>query len=196
MTPPLPSPQEASPARSSPQVQTLTPFGDEVSRISFYQEEFVLNAWETGPKDLIKPVHEFKLMQGGEHNDEDFLDKFLHETLRFACGCFNEKTNGTIHFGVTDEMKQQACGYEPRQAVGCRLSSKPLLDKKLTVYIDKCFVGASRSNVHNCIRPPLLIPVKREEFKQLFVDKNNKYILLKISFAQIVKKYLTNLSVT
>ena len=62
LTPPLPSPQEASPAQSSPQVQTLTPFGDEVSSISFYQEGFVLDAWETGPKDLIKPVHEFKLM--------------------------------------------------------------------------------------------------------------------------------------
>ena len=124
------------------------------------------------------------------------LSTNFYTRLRFACGCLNERTNGTIHFGLANEIKQQACGYEPRQVVGCRHSSKPLLNKKLAEYIDKCFVGESRSNVHKYIRPPLLTPVKREEFKQLFVDKNNKYILLKISFGQIVKKYLTNLSVT
>ena len=162
LTPSLPSPPEALHARSPPQVQTLRLFGDEVSSTFFYQEGFVLDAWETGPKDLIKPVHEFKLMQGGEHNDEDFLDKFLFETLRFACGCLNERTNGTIHFGVADEEREQACGYEPRQVIGCRVSSKPHLSKRLTEYIDKCFVGESRSNVHNCIRPPLFILVKGE----------------------------------
>ena len=158
---PLPlSPPEAPCTQSPPQAPR--PFGDEVSSSFFYQEGFVLDAWETGAKDLIKPVHEFKLMQGGEHNDVAFLDKFLFETLRFACGCLNERTNGTIHFGVADEERQQACGYEPRQIVGCRVPNVPHLNKKLTEYIDKCFVGESRSNVHNCIRPPLFISVKRE----------------------------------
>lgn len=160
---PLPlSPPEAPCTQSPPQVQAPRPFGDEVSSSFFYQEGFVLDAWETGAKDLIKPLHEFKLMQGGEPNDVDFLDKFLFETLRFACGCLNERTNGTIHFGVADEERQQACGYEPRQIVGCRVPNMPHLNKKLTEYIDKCFVGESRSNVHNCIRPPLFISVKRE----------------------------------
>lgn len=162
LTPPPPSPPKALSGQSPPQVQTLRPFGDEVSSVFFYQEGFVLDAWETGPKDLIKPLHEFKLMQGGEHSDEVFLDKFLFETLRFACGCLNERTNGTIHFGVADEERQQACGYEPRQIVGCRVPNVPHFNKKLTEYIDKCFVGESRSNVHNCIRPPVFISVKRE----------------------------------
>lgn len=160
---PLPlSPPEAPYTQSPPQVQALRPFGDEVSSSFFYQEGFVLDAWETGAKDLIKPVHEFKLMQRGEHDDVGFLDKFLFETLRFACGCLNERTNGTIHFGVADEEREQACGYGPRQVVGFRLPNMPHLNKKLTEYIDKCFVGESRSNVHNCIRPPLFISVKRE----------------------------------
>ncbi|XP_015765572.1 PREDICTED: sterile alpha motif domain-containing protein 9-like isoform X2 [Acropora digitifera] len=158
--PPL-GPPEAPYTQSPPQVQTLRPFGNEVSSTLFYQKGYVLNTWETGPKDLINPVHEFKLLQGGEQNDETLLDKFLYETLRFACGCLNERTNGIIHFGVADEERKQACGYEPRQVVGCQVSSKPLLNKKLTEYIDKCFVGESRSNVHNCIRPPLFIPVKK-----------------------------------
>ena len=162
LTPPPLGPPKAPSTQSPPQVQTLRPFGNEVSSSFFYQEGYVLDTWETGPKDLIKPVHEFKLLQGGEQNDETFLDKFLHETLRFACGCLNERTNGIIHFGVADEERKQACGYEPRQVVGCRVSSKPLLSKKLTEYIDKCFVGESRSNVPNCIRPPLFIPVKRD----------------------------------
>ncbi|XP_029193596.2 sterile alpha motif domain-containing protein 9-like [Acropora millepora] len=162
LTPPPLSLREARHTKSPPQVQDLRPFGGEVSSTFFYQEGFVLDAWETGPKDLIKPVHEFKLLQGEEPDDKDLLDKFLYETLRFACGCLNERTNGTIHFGVADEERKQACGHEPREVVGCRVPDIPHLNKKLTEYIDKCFVGESRSNVHNCIRPPLFVPVKRE----------------------------------
>ena len=160
--PPLGPPEEPYP-QSSRQVQTLRPFGDEVSSNFFYQKGFVLNAWETGPKDLMDPVHEFKLCHKGKLDESNLLDKFLFETLRFACGCLNERTNGTIHFGVADEERKQAGNCEPRQVVGCRVSSKPTLSKKLTEYIDKCFVGDSRGIVRNCIRPPLFIPVKGDE---------------------------------
>ena len=145
--------------RSSRPNQTPRPFNSEFEG-KYYNEGRVLPAWETGSKDLITPVHEFKLLRRVGNNADDMMKKFVYETLRFACGCLNERTNGTIHFGVADEEEKQARGYYPRQVVGSLVTDKPTFSKKLTEFIDKCFVGDSRSNVHNCIRPPVFIPVK------------------------------------
>ena len=145
--------------RSSPPNQTPRLFNSEFEG-KYYNEVRVLPAWETGSKDLITPVHEFKLLRRVGNNSDDMMKKFVYETLRFACGCLNGRTNGTIHFGVADEEEEHACGYYPRQIVGSLVRDKPTFSKKLTEFIDKCFVGDSRSNVHNCIRPPVFIPVK------------------------------------
>ena len=151
----------------TPHLQSPRSFNSDVGTLcTFYREGSVLNCWETGPKDLMNPVHEFKLFRGGVNSGEDdSMKKFVYETLRFACGCLNERTNGTIHFGVADEVATQTCGYKPREIVGSSVSNKPLYNEKLTEFINKCFVGESRSNVHNCIRPPVFVPVKglREE---------------------------------
>lgn len=132
-----------------------------------YLERSILDSWETGSKDLINPAREFKLLRGGGTNaEDDCIKKFVYETLRFACGCLNERTNGTIHFGVADEVGDQACGYKPKEIVGCSVPNKPRYNEKLTEFIDKCFVGESRSNVHNCIRPPVFIPVQASSAEQ------------------------------
>lgn len=146
----------------TPHLQSPRPFNREVgTTCAYYKEGSVLNCWETGPKDMISPVHEFKLFRIGVNCSEDeSMKKFVYETLRFACGCLNERTNGTIHFGVADEKEGQTCGFRPRQIVGCAVTNKPLYSEKLTEFIDKCFAGESRSNVHYCIRPPVFIPVK------------------------------------
>ena len=157
-----PSPSEPKPSssRDVPRRQTPRPFSSEYAG-KYYNKGFVLDSWETGSKDLIKPAHEFKLLRIGVINTEDdCIKKFVYETLRFACGCLNERTNGTIHFGVADEVEEQTCGYQPKEIVGCSITKKPRYNDKLTEFIDKCFVGDSRSNVHNCIRPPVFIPVK------------------------------------
>ena len=157
-----PSPSESKPSstRDVPRYQLPRPFTSEFAG-KYYNKGFVLDSWETGAKDLIKPAHEFKILRIGVKNSEDdCIKKFVHETLRFACGCLNERTNGTIHFGVADEMEEQTCGYQPREIVGCSITNKPGYNDKLTEFIDECFVGDSRSNVHNCIRPPVFIPVQ------------------------------------
>ena len=142
--------------------QSPRPFNREVgTTCTYYKEGSVLNCWETGPKDMMNPVHEFKLFRIGANCSEDeSIKKFVYETLRFACGCLNERTNGTIHFGVADEKEGQTCGFRPRQIVGSTVTNKPLYNEKLTEFINKCFAGESRSNVHYCIRPPVFIPVK------------------------------------
>ncbi|KAJ7363541.1 sterile alpha motif [Desmophyllum pertusum] len=157
--------------QDTPRYQTPRPFNNEFVG-KCYSEGFILNCWETGSKDMITPVHEFKIFRIGDNSGEDeSVNKFVYETLRFACGCLNERTNGTIHFGVADEVDTQTCGYKPRQVVGSAVTNKPLYNEKLTEYIDKCFVGPSRSNVHNCIRPPVFIPVKGSFAEQQSSDK-------------------------
>ena len=147
--------------------QTLRPFGDIEFEGGYYNEGWVLPAWETGSKDLIKPVHEFKLLRGfGKSSDEDTIKKFLYETMRFACGCLNERTNGTIHYGVADEVAEKACGYHPREIVGISVTDKHRYYNLLVEFIRKCFVGDSKSIVLNCIRPPVFIPVKEKDAKQ------------------------------
>ncbi|XP_078375115.1 sterile alpha motif domain-containing protein 9-like [Oculina patagonica] len=151
--------------------QTPRPFNSEYGK-KYYNEGFVLDCWETGPKDMITPVHEFKIFRVGVNSGEgDSVKKFVYETLRFACGCLNERTNGTIHFGVADEKEGQTCGYKPREIVGSSVTNKPLYNEKLTEFIDKCFDGPSRSNVHHCIRPPVFIPVKSSITELLPSDK-------------------------
>ena len=55
----------------------LRPFDLKLSRPFFYKE-----CLETGPRNLIKPVHEFKFTQGEEQNDDEtFLDPSLYEKL-------------------------------------------------------------------------------------------------------------------
>ena len=151
--------------------QTLRPFDSEFIG-GYYNEGWVLPCWETGSKDLITPVHEFKLLrQFVKSSDEDTVKKFLYETMRFACGCLNERTNGTIHFGVADEVLEQACGYEPREIVGTSVTDKPKYNSMLVEYVRKCFVGDSKSIVLNCIRPPVFIPVKDRAAKEPSSDK-------------------------
>ena len=159
------SEKKSSPARYALRPQIPRLFNAECPG-SYYQEGCFLNTWESGPKDLIRPAHEFKILRtAGEIPEDTILNKFLFETLRFACGCLNKRTNGTIHFGVADEIMDQACSYQPREIVGCSVNDKPLYDGKLTEFIDKCFVGDSRSNVKNCVRPPVFIPIRGEDGK-------------------------------
>lgn len=159
------SEKKSSPARDVQRPQIPRLFNAECAG-SYYQEGCFLDTWETGPKDLIRPAHELKILQTVRDIPEGtILNKFLYETLRFACGCLNNRTNGTIHFGVADEIMDQACGYQPREIVGCSVNEKPLYTEKLTEFIDKCFVGDSRSNVKNCIRPPVFIPIRGEDGK-------------------------------
>ena len=151
--------------------QTPRPFNTECGN-QYYTQGFVLDCWESGPKDMIRPVHECKIFRTGVGSSEGHMvNKYVYETLRFACACLNERTNGTIHFGVADEVETQACGYKPREIIGSEVTNKPLYNDKLTEFIEKCFVGASRSIVHYCIRPPVFIPVRGSDTEQQPSDK-------------------------
>ncbi|KAF4070220.1 hypothetical protein AMELA_G00289250 [Ameiurus melas] len=61
---------------------------------------------ETGVIDLITPCHEYKSFCTAVTLDRQRLQANLaYEVLKFASGCMNMRSNGTIHFAVmTAEM--------------------------------------------------------------------------------------------
>lgn len=150
----------SEPMPRAPQFQTPRPFATEFVG-KHYNDGFILDSREIGCKDFIKPAHEFKLLRRDANNTEDDNTmEFVYLTLILARGCLNERANGTIHFGVADEVEGPTYGDQPREIVGVCVNDKTRYSIKLTEVIDKCFVGDSRSNVHNCIRTPVFIPVK------------------------------------
>ena len=139
-----------------------------------YHKGHLLKCLETGTKDLMRPVHELKLLTnafGQGLSEGTYMRKFLHETLRFACACLNERTNGTIHFGVADQVRNQAQGYQSREIVGVPVSIEAFssFDEKLTEYIEKCF--DEYSIARTCIRPPSFIPVGTIQAEHTYSDE-------------------------
>uniref|UniRef100_A0A8C2BYW7 SAM domain-containing protein n=1 Tax=Cyprinus carpio TaxID=7962 RepID=A0A8C2BYW7_CYPCA len=127
---------------------------DEISTTFVYIQNELLPP-ETGPSNLIDPVHEYKLMANTEKaSEKDILKKFTEEVFRFASACMNSRTNGTIHFGVGDKPQ-----YEHGQIIGLELRSPDKyideFDKRLEEYFEE------NTNVaKTCIRPPKFVQVK------------------------------------
>lgn len=86
---------------------------DNFSDGTLYTRYNILNVLETGPFNLIDPAHEFKLLTNTEKAlEEDIMMKFSNEVSRFAAACMNSHTNGTIHFGVRDNLRGEIKGIK------------------------------------------------------------------------------------
>lgn len=77
------------------------------------------------------------------------------EIVKFGSACMNDKTNGTIHFGI-------ACNGEIK---GCSVDSK-VFERKVTKCIRKSFYDGQISIALNCIRPPQFIEVIGENLNE------------------------------
>ena len=73
---------------------------DQSVGVSFkYKKGAIFTEYPSGPNDLITPVHRYVYME--TINSEDAtIGQFAREIVKFACSCLNDRTNGTIHFGV------------------------------------------------------------------------------------------------
>ncbi|XP_078277462.1 sterile alpha motif domain-containing protein 9-like [Rhinoraja longicauda] len=126
---------------------------------SRYIQNYILPP-ETGPSNLIDPVHEFKLFNLPENatNEEvkkDMMKKFSNEVFKFSAACMNARTNGTIHFGVGDTKS----GYGHGEIIGVSVESTEkyvdCLSNSFVVYFDQKDVADAK----NCIRPPRFVEV-------------------------------------
>ncbi|XP_057190982.1 sterile alpha motif domain-containing protein 9 [Triplophysa rosa] len=131
---------------------SLYPF-DQSSASHRYIENYTLPP-ETGPGNLIDPVHEYKFM--GRTDDIHVMKKKLNkEVFRFAAGCMNSRTNGTIHFGVADSKNSE---YAHGEIIGVRVENKDNIIDHFNQGIKSYFEGHA-DEAKACIRQPRFVEV-------------------------------------
>uniref|UniRef100_UPI00358FF563 sterile alpha motif domain-containing protein 9-like n=1 Tax=Myxine glutinosa TaxID=7769 RepID=UPI00358FF563 len=118
---------------------------------------------ETGKINYLEPVHEYKLYKCQDVDEVSRMKKFCNEVLRFASGCMNRRTNGTIHFGIGDTKS----GYSHGEVVGVHVNGdKSKFEESLTRSISKHFKNDSDDAVE-CIGPPRFVEVISESHMSL-----------------------------
>ncbi|MBN3285133.1 SAM9L protein, partial [Polyodon spathula] len=134
---------------------------------------------ESGIIDRITPCHEYKSFATAALLDRTQLQaKFANEVLRFACGCMNVRTNGTIHFGVMDSV-------ENTRHVHGEIIGVPVNDRDFYVdaldYIERCFMTPSqKEEARLCIRLPKFIEV-------IHRDSQLKHWVIEVDIVPTVK---------
>ncbi|NXG20126.1 SAM9L protein, partial [Grallaria varia] len=117
-----------------------------------YIQYNILNVPETGPLNLMDPVHEFKLLTNtGNTKEEDIMVKFSNEVFRFAAACMNCRTNGTIHFGVSDEPHGKIEGIKVTE----QKTYTDYLNRVIGKYFKEFYINTAKS----CIRDPRFVEV-------------------------------------
>ncbi|NWQ95348.1 SAM9L protein, partial [Burhinus bistriatus] len=117
-----------------------------------YIQYNILNVPETGPLNLIDPVHEFKLLTNTQNAvEKNIMMKFSNELFRFAAACMNSRTNGTIHFGVRDN---------PHGKIeGIKVTNKEAYIDHFNKCIRNYFHGQYIGIAKDCIRQPRFVEV-------------------------------------
>ncbi|XP_039734026.1 sterile alpha motif domain-containing protein 9 [Pteropus medius] len=129
---------------------------DEFSDPYRYKLNFCLQP-ETGPLNLIDPVHEFKAFTNtNTAAEEDIKMKFSNEVFRFASACMNSRTNGTIHFGVKDKPHGKIVGVK-----FTNVTKEALIDH-FNLMIHQYFEDHQVPKAKNCIREPRFVEVLQQ----------------------------------
>ncbi|KAI7807318.1 sterile alpha motif domain-containing protein 9-like [Triplophysa rosa] len=129
---------------------SLFPF-DQNSASHRYIQNYTLPP-ETGPGNLIDPVHEYKFM--GRTDDIHVMKKkFNKETFRFAAGCMNARTNGTIHFGVADSKDTE---YVHGEIIGVSVENRDIIIDHFNQGMKSYFEGHT-DEANACIRQPRFV---------------------------------------
>lgn len=111
---------------------------------------------ESGAFDLISPCHEYKSFTVAADLDRTRLQaKFAKEVLKFAIGCMNIRSNGTIHFGVVDSKEKTA--YVHGEIIGVPVKERDIFVDALD-YTERS-VHSDAEHVRQCVRPPRFIEV-------------------------------------
>lgn len=133
----------------------LRPFGTKGDNFTYVKNN-VLEP-ESGVIDLITPCHEYKSFATAATLDRQRLQaKFAKEVLKFATGCINMRTNGTIHLGVMDSRGDT--GYVHGEVIGIPVKEKDMYCDALD-YIERSFDSFQSELIRLCIGVPQFIQV-------------------------------------
>lgn len=142
-------------------------FDTSAKAVDAYRKHAVFRTSNLFISDLIEPLHCFR------HRielDQSILMKWIaEETVKFAGACFSDRTNGTIHFGISEIC--DADGHLEGKVVGLQINQSKFLDV-FYEEIKASFYKDQLSIVLQCLRPPQFVKVHHKELtneKQLFV---------------------------
>ncbi|XP_054464320.1 sterile alpha motif domain-containing protein 9-like [Anoplopoma fimbria] len=145
---------------------------------------------ESGAFNLTSPCHEFKSLALAVTLDHTRLQaKFAKEVLKFATGCMNIRSNGTIHFGVMDSKENAE--YVHGEIIGIPVQEKDIYVDALD-YIERSFSSGSE-HVRQCVRPPRFIEVMdRESTEKRYVLEVDIVPSISIVKSKVFKVRLPN----
>ncbi len=131
---------------------SLYPF-DHNSASHRYIQNYTLPP-ETGPGNLVDPVHEYKFL--GRTDDIHIIKKKFNKVVfHFAAGCMNSRTNGTIHCGVADSKNSQ---YAHGEIIGVSVDKKDTIIDHFNQGI-KSYFEEHTHEAKQCIRQPRFVDV-------------------------------------
>ncbi|KAJ8316082.1 LOW QUALITY PROTEIN: hypothetical protein KUTeg_006096 [Tegillarca granosa] len=147
-------------------IQNPRPFREEATHI-VYHENSILSIPESDGT-LSDRCFEFKYFTSSLKCDNNFT-KFVRETLRFSCGVLNARKNGTICFGVGDNVQHEdGEKFKHGQIIGFPITEenrdcKTNYTDALRQGISKCFNRESYSAALQCIKNPVFVTVLTED---------------------------------
>lgn len=151
--------QEICKNKSSLQrTEYIREFGHEPSVFESYQKGKILNKHEERTGNLISPVRQFFpcLSESPMNISEYIADK----VTEFSAACLNDRTNGTIYFGIGDVDCEQ---FVYGEVVGIVLDKKECEDA-VRLSIKRRFSEETSETALRCIKPPFFMHVRDTDF--------------------------------
>ena len=144
----------------SQEVSSSAPSGTIKPDFSIYSKGQKLSRIETRPGgNLLLPIHRFVSIP--ILGDLDSMTEFSREYLQFVCACLNERSNGTIHFGIRETRSSPPVDGE---VVGVSLKSESdSYQTFLTKAIEKCFTEQQARIALQCVQPAKFWKVPSDE---------------------------------
>ncbi|KAJ8303282.1 hypothetical protein KUTeg_019678 [Tegillarca granosa] len=124
-----------------------------------YRKGAVVSTTNTRISSLIEPIHKFLPAQ--DKQLQSTIKWIAEETIEFAAACLNERSNGTIHFGICGE---KTVTYEEGQIIGIHIDKSACRDFLLRK-IKRVFFKDQLEIAFKCIRPIHYIEVYEQDSK-------------------------------
>ncbi|XP_052084634.1 sterile alpha motif domain-containing protein 9-like [Mytilus californianus] len=131
-------------------LETFRKFDKETS--AGYRKDAILQSSMIRPGNPLEPVHLFSSICSGE---EDMYYTISIECVQFAAACLNERTNGTIHFGLQSYSEEF---YLEGEVKGIPLSRSECIENINNTIFNQ-FYSDQLDSVFKCIRPPQFVDV-------------------------------------
>lgn len=136
--------------------ETFRPFDKTQRRTHSYKRNAMLTSYNTRPSNFLDPVHIFSNINPKEQNLYELIGNNVAE---FAAACLNERSNGTIHFGVEPRSSEFQIDGE---IVGIQLDRDICLSVIYDI-LDERFYKDQIPLVQKCLRPPQFVEVTSPE---------------------------------